>query len=90
MRASMLINQVMLLKLPSQPCLIWTCENATFPARDASDSLQSKEKKSNGLDTGETALCTLKEAGEICMLMWYTANACSNGLKPLQRRFGQR
>lgn len=88
MCASMPTKQVMFLKLHSQPCLIWVCENATFPARDAGESLQSKEK-SNGLDTGKTALCTLKDVREICMLMWYTANVC-NGLKPLQQRFGQR
>ena len=49
------------------------CENTTFPARDAADTLQSKEK-SNNLDTGKTGTCTLKDVSIICMLMQYTAS----------------
>lgn len=43
------------------------CENTTFPARDATDTLQS-----NNLDTGKTA--TLIDVSVICMLMQYTAS----------------
>lgn len=58
------------------------CENTTFPARDTTDTLQSREN-SNNRGTDKTATCTLKDGSIICMLMQYTASV-KYGLKPLQ------
>lgn len=52
------------------------CENTIFPARDTTDTLQSKEK-SNNLDTDKIATCTSKDVSIICMLMQYTASVWS-------------